>query len=214
VNGLVLAGGAGRRMGADKARLPRQGWPLAVGVALALEEAGLAPILVRHAPDGLPWLTPDGRGLRVCYDEAEGRHPLWGVAAGLEAAEAGLALVVTCDLVAWTALATRRLLEVGAPWVAEDAQGRVHPLCAVFPTSWAERARELARAGAPARALVAELPRVRLPDEVLADADTPADLPDAFAAFLDGLPEGVDRARAEAGERARLLARGCVPRGR
>lgn len=173
--GLVLAGGASRRMGQDKALMPISGEAMAPRMARILAEAGCKPVcLVGRQPAllGLGWPV-------LQEDLAAPRHPLSGVAVGLRwAAELGspLALVAPCDLIFVEVEDLVALLSAGAPTIAAAA-GSTQPLLALLPTAWAERAGQLATAGASAHALVAGLPRLVLPDRVALNANRPGDLP-------------------------------------
>lgn len=205
-------------MGVDKARIPVPGrWPMAVHVAGVLRRAGLQVALVRRGPsDGLPWRWPDGGAVSVVREPVQGEvHPLWGVAAALEDAEAHgdtAAVVVPCDVPGLTVDVVRALVDRGAPAVAEGA--RRHPLVACLPVSMGGRARELAASGAPSRALTAEAPGVPVPEDALRNVNrwSDAGVEHPVQALLDGLPwlDEAARERVAAGERARLAARGVV----
>ena len=146
VVGLILAGGAARRMGgADKALLPLAGRPLVAHVAarLAPQLAGFA-LSANGMPERFAALLP---GVPVLADPAEARGlgPLAGVLAGLDWAEAeGAQALVTVavdtpflprDLVA-------RLTAVAPPGGAACASsgGRLHYTCALRPVPGAAAA--------------------------------------------------------------------------
>lgn len=193
---FILAGGLSRRMGRDKALVPVDGVPMALRVAQVLLEGGCGPVRVVGSQPGLLELGipvvldhrsggDSGSGIDIGIDADAAptaapppgdRHPLYGVASALEAAGEGLALICPCDLVSLRPEHVAALLAVGGPCVAA-AEGRVHPLLAVVRAEEAERAWELARAGAGAHALTGGLPRVELPAEALRDANRPDDLP-------------------------------------
>ena len=216
-DGFVLCGGRSRRMGSDKARAPvgQPPVPMAIAVATTLRGLGGRGALVRRGDDGLPWRWADGSAVEV-VPELDGPevHPLFGVATALRAARTPLAAVAPCDVPdltveAWAALVAR------APAVAWDGE-RVHPLVAVLAASDADRAQQLALAGAPARALTADLPRVALPPATLVDRDDPASLGRGpVARLLARVPvrDPAQRRRLAAGERARLRASGILDPG-
>lgn len=170
VYGYVLAGGASRRMGSDKARLPHGGRAAAVHLVALLEAAGLRAKIVRRGPsDGLPWIRDDGSPIEVVREPDDGpRHPLNGVVSALEDAGAPV-LVVPCDVLGLGRLHIEALL--GRHSVAE-AEGHMHPLVAHLQPGLLERARELVRSGGAARALVEGLPHVPLPPAALRDRNT------------------------------------------
>lgn len=200
----VLAGGASRRMGSDKARLPLDGWPVAVRLCERLAAVGLEPALVRRVDDGLPWVYPDHRPVRVVWERTDvTRHPLWGVHSAL--VDAGEAVVVVpCDLPDLSETGLARLLGRG-PCVAAG-----HPLVGVFPHDL-DRLTRLIDEEAPARAFAAGLPEVDLPAADLRDRNV-WEGPWPLAARLERLAgvRGLVRERVVAGEIARMAARGVV----
>lgn len=161
-------------MGADKARLPWDGEPMALVVARTLSRVCDAVSIVRRSDDGWP--------LPVVVDAAhEGTHPLFGVAAALAAARSEIALVLSCDVPRIRADSLWRLLE-SAPAVAFDGERR-HPLVAALPRSWADRALAEAIAGGRARDFVASCRAVDVPASELTNVNRPGDRP--------GVPSGV-----------------------
>lgn len=147
----MLAGGASRRFGSDKALHAVDGEPLVVRTARVLADAGLeAWVVARHAR---------GLGLREVIEPDGPRHPLWGVAAALRHADAagdGLALVVPTDLADLGPDDVRAVL-ARPPGLAEG-----QPLFGVLPVWAAGEAARLAGEGAPVRRFAAGFPRVRL----------------------------------------------------
>ncbi|MGO4852468.1 molybdenum cofactor guanylyltransferase MobA [Phaeovulum sp. W22_SRMD_FR3] len=147
IMGLILAGGAARRMGgADKALLSLAGRPLVAHVA-----AGLAPQVARFAlsangmPERFAALLP---GVPVLADprEAQGLGPLAGVLAGLDwaAAQGAEALVTVAvdtpflpsDLVARLQAAA----SAGGGAACASSLGRMHYTCALRPVAGAAAA--------------------------------------------------------------------------
>lgn len=215
VDGFVLAGGRGRRMGVDKARIPfPERRPMALFVAGLLQPVcGRVALVRRSVPDPLPW--PEGTRVVLDGAPAGDAHPLWGVAAALEAARTEWAVVVPCDRPWLTEQALRTLLDAaGKRGAVAVGSGGVHPLTAVLPRSRAAEASQAAAAGASARSFVADCVPVPLDDAVLADLDRWEDAgrPGPIRALLDGLHEldPAARERIARGERARLAARGMV----
>lgn len=215
LEGFVLAGGRSRRMGTDKARVPwPERWPMALTVVEALRPVCERVALVRRGrPERLPWIDRDGLPLEVIREgDGASAHPLAGVAAALRSCRTPLALLAPCDTPG-VGEAVAALVAAGGPCVAR-AEGRVHPLVVILPVERAEQADALARAGAPARALVADLPTIEVPARSLqgieawdqTGAPSPLEALGATLAFLDPVARG----RALDGERARLAARGAV----
>src|SRR5262245_24571473 len=82
VGGVVLCGGRSSRMGRPKAWLPFAGEIMLPRVVRLLREV-VSPVVVVAAPgQDVPPVPPE---VRVVRDEREGRGPLQGLAAGLDA---------------------------------------------------------------------------------------------------------------------------------
>lgn len=187
VAAVVLAGGASRRMGRDKATLPFSDpdgttTTLVERVVAAVGQR-CAPVFVVAAP-GQPLPALEATVLR---DEARGVGPLLATARGLHAAaEAGREFAFVCavdmpylepglidDLVGF---AERLRVDVVLPW-----DGRDHYLAGVYRSDLAARADALVAAGERRmRSLVdsVDTQRVVLPLEqrALTNVNTPADL--------------------------------------
>lgn len=186
IDGCVLAGGEGRRMGADKALVLLAGRPL------------LSHVIDRFAPqvDRL-WLSANGDaarfarfGLTVLPDTAP-MGPLSGVLAGLlrAAAEGATALVtvpvdspfVPGDLVPRLCLAA----EIAPHGMAiARAGGRVHPVFALWPVALAGPLADFLASGAKPRLMdfAAQAALADFPDDGSFDnLNTPEDLAAAEA---------------------------------
>jgi molybdopterin-guanine dinucleotide biosynthesis protein A len=181
----VLAGGASRRMGRDKATLAVGGVELA-SVALAAA-ARVADPVVLVAPEGHP-----ARRLAAVPVTDPGLGPLAAVAAALDALEAEHVLVLAGDHPGLRVELLAHLvgLAAGAEAVACRRGPRLEPLVAVYrraPALALARARLAEEAGdhsltgllAGLRTLVVEEPRWRALDpdgRSFVDLDDPADL--------------------------------------
>jgi molybdopterin-guanine dinucleotide biosynthesis protein A len=93
VSGAILAGGASRRMGRDKAFLEWEGRPLIAGIVERLRPVVDEVIVV--ADDTARYA---GFADRCVPDVYRGVGTLGGIHAGLEAARHELVLVVACDM--------------------------------------------------------------------------------------------------------------------
>lgn len=178
--GVVLTGGASRRMGRDKAFVDVHGRPLAAVARDALARAGATEVVaVGGDADRLASL-----GLRPVADRWPGAGPLGALVTALGAVEAPVAVVLACDLVAVDAAAVRVVLRALATSGADVAVPVVAGRLEVLAAAWSVRCRPaLATAfaaglRAPSRALAdLRVHEVRgLPPDSLVDADSPADL--------------------------------------
>lgn len=140
VAGLVLAGGASRRMGRDKAAVALAGQML-LHRAVSRLAPQVGPLAVNRAEDdGVPAL-PDG--LPVLRDAVPGREgPLAGLLAGLLwARDLGAPLLVTVavDTPFFPIdLAGRLAAAVDGRIAVAVSSGRPHPVFAATPTSLAD----------------------------------------------------------------------------
>ncbi len=179
----MLAGGASRRMGRDKATLPYDGKTLIEHVVAAVGPR-CSPVFVIAAPgQPLPPLPAE-----VLRDEVRGVGPLLATGRGLRAAaEAGCEWAFVCavdmpflttELIDELARRASRLgVDAVLPW-----DGRDHYLAGVYRTALHERASELVAAGERSmRALVDRVDTQRIVmspgQRALTNVNTPADLP-------------------------------------
>ena len=170
--GAVLAGGASRRMGRDKAFVDVGGRPLASVAIDALRDAGAREVLAIGGT-GL-----EAMGCRAVADRWPGEGPLGGLVTALSAATDEAVVVLSCDLPFVTAGAVRSLLEAGGDVAMPDGE----PLVAVWSRSTClpvllrafeagERSPLRVLAGLDVRTVVFDDPAWAV------DADTPAELP-------------------------------------
>lgn len=126
--GAVLAGGASRRMGVDKAYLAVAGLAMIERVAGAMRAAGVDPVV---AIGGDPGRNLDC-GLTTIADGWPGQGPLGGILTALAWSPAPFVVVAACDLPSLDPQTFRAILEHpddDADVVAAGA-GRPEPLCA------------------------------------------------------------------------------------
>ncbi len=179
-SGVVLAGGASRRMGADKATLVVDDTPLLTRVVRALRAAGADDVLVVGGDPG----AADAAGARFEADRWPGEGPLGGLITGLSLIATELAVVAACDLPdidpdivheLARALAGDEKLDAVVPTV----DGRSQPLLAAYRRRCADA---LAPAFAVGQRRLDEALHVLVIDRPVrdetsfADLDTPADL--------------------------------------
>lgn len=183
--GVVLAGGASRRMGRDKAtlRFPDGAGRTMVELVVAALRARCAPVFVIAAP-GQPLPALDATVLR---DEIGGVGPLLATGRGLRAAaEAGIdrAFVCAVDMPMMTpALIDTLAAHAGSdgPDVVLPWDGRDHYLAGVYRTALAGHVEELVAAGERSmRALVDSVHTQRIvmaENPALTNVNTVEDLP-------------------------------------
>ncbi|MGN6188244.1 MAG: molybdenum cofactor guanylyltransferase [Conexibacter sp.] len=137
--GVVLAGGAGRRIGGSKAVVELHGTPLVLYPLRALQ-AVLAEVVV-VAKQGTP--LPPLPGVPIWIEPAEPRHPLAGIVHALEGAGAAAGipemarevLVSAGDLPLLDPDLVERVVRAdagGAPAVVPCAGGHLQPLLARY----------------------------------------------------------------------------------
>ncbi|MFD0928012.1 molybdenum cofactor guanylyltransferase [Williamsia deligens] len=151
--GIVLAGGASRRMGEDKAALDLGGQPMLTRIVTELRRR-CDPITVVATTDSAAYAAfAEQDGLRWVTDEDPGTGPLGALAAGLTDAAAHdvpVAFVCATDMPLLRAdLVDELLAGLGADddaVIAVDAQ-RQHPLAAIYRSSCAARLTELVAGG-------------------------------------------------------------------
>ncbi len=184
--GVVLAGGAGRRIGGGKAAVELCGTPLVVYPLRALQAVLAEVVVVAKRESELPPLP----GVPIWIEPPEPRHPLAGIVHALEAAGAaagmeglGREVLVSAgdlpfvgpDLVDLLAHADAG----GAPAVVPRAGGRLQPLLARYAPA----------AHAPLAAALAQDPPPSLSDAVAALRPRVLELEDARSFFNVNAPE-------------------------
>lgn len=185
VTGVIFAGGASRRFGANKALFQIRG-----------------RAMIRHVFDAVSAVTKDvlisvGQGpstKELCgidlpasqiVDRTNDAGPLGGLHAGLHAARGPWILAVACDLPSITPAALERLIASrradDAAVVAQTSDNRIHPLCACYSRLIIPHVERQLRDGSYAmHALLDHLPSyrtVRLDDDVLLNVNRHSDLP-------------------------------------
>src|SRR4051794_783638 len=93
--GVVLAGGAGRRLGGGKAVVDLDGRPLLAYPRGALRAGAGAAAVVARSATGLPQLDS---AVRIWLEPDEPRHPMTGVVRALKEARGRAVLCVAVDL--------------------------------------------------------------------------------------------------------------------
>jgi molybdopterin-guanine dinucleotide biosynthesis protein A len=185
--GALLAGGAGLRIGGEKATVELHGKPL---ICYPLEAIGQVVKKVAILCKSSTRLPPVS-GVTVWIEPERPSHPLVGITQALALAGGRPVLVCAADFPFVTPDLLRRLARAnpgGAPAVVASAAGVMNPLLACYQPRALELLADPARtATAPLFETIAALDPVLLeagdPDELF-DVDTPDDLLLA-AAMLD-----------------------------
>ena len=141
---IVLAGGASRRMGRDKALLVLHGKPLIERVVECV--SGLPGEILVVADRADRYSLPGTTGVA---DEFPGEGPLAGAVSGLRAAGAGAHLLVACDMPFLQPDLMRAMLlrAPGFEAVAGRINGDTLPLCAVYTQAALPIAEQLLSSG-------------------------------------------------------------------
>jgi molybdopterin-guanine dinucleotide biosynthesis protein A len=166
VIGAILAGGLGRRMGADKPSRELAGKPLIAYPLAALRSACERVVVVAKSDSELPPLQGAAR-----WDEPdEPRHPLTGIVHALERAGAPI-LICAADMPYVTPDVCARLIDARA---IARAGGRLQPLLGVYDPAWLP-ALQAAEPDAPLTRTVEALApdTLPLPEAVVRSIDTP-----------------------------------------
>lgn len=182
--GAVLAGGASRRMGVDKALIRLEGRALVARVADVIRLAGATEVTVIGGDEA----AITGLGLAHTSDRWPGAGPLGGLVTAIGHAGTDPVVVLACDLVAPDPAAVRRVVAAleaatDADAAVPDADGLVQWLHgawrwragARFETAFASGERAIHRAVIAAGLVLVTVDGI--PREALADADTVDALP-------------------------------------
>ena len=183
VVGVVLAGGAGTRLGGAKPAALLAGRPL-LAYPLAALRAVLSEVAVVAKDDtDLPEV---GDGVCVWREPDEPRHPLAGIVEALRRAEGRAVVVLACDLPFVTSDLVRALATAdagGAPaLVATTPERGLQPLCARYePAALAALAAFDPHGRAIAQIQALNPATLSVPDAQLRNINTEADLTAAEA---------------------------------
>ena len=182
--GFVLAGGASRRMGQDKARLKIDGEPLFLRAANLLK-VYVSTIVLLGPPDQYAW-----SGFPTLRDQWPGRGPLAALLTGLDHSTHEWNVFLACDLPLirgeFIELLLRRATQGGFDAVVARTASGWQPLCAVYRRTCAPKMREALEKGKSG--VIDVLPDLRvdvigsdqvvalgLGDEIFENVNTPED---------------------------------------
>lgn len=129
VTGIILAGGKSSRMGQDKGLMRFCGRPMVQHVIDAAAMVCNTFILVTDHPMYTMF------GFPTVADEVRGFGPVAGILSGLRRSSTERNLVLSCDVPFITPALLKELVTCPADAdviVAEGADGRIHPLIAIY----------------------------------------------------------------------------------
>ena len=179
LSGIVLAGGASRRMGTDKAELLLGGKSLLRRQTDKLRALGIEDIMLSGER------CPELPGVRTIPDEYRGQGPLGGLHACLRSARNGACLAVSVDTPFVPADALDRLCRSHAGGVTVLRHGeREEPLIAVYDRAAADAIAALLDAGERSVRALKRTVRWRCvdysgPEELLMNCNTPEEFAEA-----------------------------------
>jgi molybdopterin-guanine dinucleotide biosynthesis protein A len=176
-SGFVLAGGASKRMGQDKALLPYRGTTLVEHVAKTVREAAGSVALIGDTA------RLGHLGLPVFPDELPGCGPASGIYTALKITETDWNVLVACDMPAVSSDILRVLLlraetAERSCVAAAGPYGQPEPLCAVYHRRCLPAlARAIRDKRLRMRDLIKEIGAIWMPVDVsaLANVNTPAE---------------------------------------
>lgn len=155
--GVILAGGAGTRIGGSKAVVNLHGRPMISYPLEAMWRALGTVAIVAKIDTQLPSVA----GVTVWIEPDEPRHPLAGIVHALGLAEGRPVMLAPVDLPFLTSGLIRRIVETdgrGAPAVIAGSGGRTQPLLGCYqPTALEPLSAALKRHDVPVREAVAAL---------------------------------------------------------
>ncbi len=182
--GVVLAGGAAKRLGGSKASVELAGRPLISYPLDALAQAGLEAVVVAKAGSPLPPLSHT-----VITEPDEPRHPLAGITSAMTHAGARPVLTLACDTPFLTPMLLR-VLASATTTTAVRSEGRLHPLIALYaPDALTPLEGALAEQKSLTAALEALEPEIiEAPTHETFNVNTPEDLAEAEAHLRQARP--------------------------
>jgi len=186
LSGAVLAGGAGRRLGIDKAGLVVNGAPVLTELLALLD--GFCPEVVVAIGERRPLPFPGVA--RLVEDLFPGMGPLAGIHAALSAIHREACLILACDMpfVRRELIAIMRERMRPGRAVVFEIGGYIEPFPGIYPRSLLARLEESLRRGdLGVQAFLRRVPAVVLPEAVARGVDpglisftnlnTPEDIP-------------------------------------
>jgi molybdopterin-guanine dinucleotide biosynthesis protein A len=178
--GVVLAGGASRRMGASKSCATLAGRPLLHWPGDVLRSVLTRVAVVAKADTELPTLPA---GVELWLEPELPRHPLTGILEALARADGAAIVVCAVDLPFVDRAIVERLIAAPSPAggiVVTAVQGRLQPLLARYESRAGDGLRGSPPDGALTETVRALGPAIlQVPERTLVNVNRPEDLVDA-----------------------------------
>jgi len=184
LTGVILAGGASRRFGSNKALAPWDGRPLIEKIAGDVAALFSKTLLVTNTPEEFSFL-----GWDTVADLRCGQGPLAGLEAALAAISTPYLFLTGCDLPCLSEKVIRHLIDHRGDFRAVIPSGPAgpEPLCAIYRRDILDEVRGLLDRGERRISLLADLPgslvltadeirRVDPAPNIFANANRPEDL--------------------------------------
>ncbi len=175
LTGVVLAGGASRRMGRSKDAIELSDGRTMLHAALALMRAITDDVLIAGAPS-----IEIASDVPIVADDTPGAGPLAAVASVLRSGAAARYLVIPCDMPRLTGPRLRTLADIEARLAAYRTRERLHPLPLLVHASMLARIDALLADGVRSLHRLLDDPAARIvevdDDSGFANVNTPDDL--------------------------------------
>ncbi|EJL44242.1 putative molybdenum cofactor guanylyltransferase [Brevibacillus agri] len=140
VHAVILAGGKSSRMGVAKDQLPWREGTLVTELGTEILAMGMPCLIVCNEPERIPAELVKRDGVSVTADLVPSAGPVSGLVTAFRLCRKDVLLVLSCDLPFMDRTQLASLLAYAAGkdgWdaVIPSAQGRIHPLCALYRKS-------------------------------------------------------------------------------
>lgn len=140
VHAVILAGGKSSRMGVPKDQLPWREGTFLTEMGKEILAMGLPCLIVSNEPERIPAELAEQDGVSVTPDLVPSAGPVSGLVTAFRLCAEDVLLVLSCDLPFMDRTQMASLLAYAAGkdgWdaVIPSAQGRIHPLCALYRKS-------------------------------------------------------------------------------
>ena len=146
---IILAGGKGRRLGREKAKVELDGASLLERAIKRLAPLSNEVVIVKAPKQILPPLNIPDQQLVIVTDVLPEKGPLIGIYSGLKASRASKSFVVACDMPFVNLDIARYLISKSAGYeiTIPASDGYIEPLHAVYSKDCLEKAKSMIESG-------------------------------------------------------------------